>query len=162
MLLHPRSFNPVPVVGLHVSALGSSCHHNANSCLVAHAIHRLSTPLGVGSQPEQPSVGEWPHGWLQLDYDNKWKRFYDYWRRKGAEATRNSSFITFAYDEKGEEDPEHRLPLVARTKSKIIVRDCYRLFYDCILKLRNSSYNGLVLSGQPGTGASSSRLLVSP
>jgi hypothetical protein len=43
--LHHRISNPFPVVGLLVSARGSSCHHYANPCSVARAIPRWSIPL---------------------------------------------------------------------------------------------------------------------
>ena len=64
--------------------------------------------------------------------------------------------ITLAYDERGKEDTTYRLPLAPETDNKIIVRDCYKSFYDYILRLRSEKRTGLVLTGQPGTGASSS------
>ena len=100
---------------------------------------------------------EWPYGWDQLDGDSTWKRFYDYWRKQDAEATRNRAYITLAYEERGKEDPEYRLPLAPKTKNKIIVRDCYKHFYDYIMELRDSNcLTGLILTGPPGTGAPSS------
>jgi hypothetical protein len=89
------------------------------------------------------------------DNDN-WKRFGDYWRRQNVETTRDSPSITLAYEERGEENTMYRLPLVTRTMNKIIVRDFYKSFYDYILKLRDYITPGVVLTGQPGTGASSS------
>ena len=64
--------------------------------------------------------------------------------------------ITLAYDERGVEDPTYRLPLAPSTNNKILVRECYKSLYDYILRLRITKYYGLVLTGQPGTGAFSS------
>jgi hypothetical protein len=97
---------------------------------------------------------EWRRGWCQLDDDDKWKQFGDYWRKN--KITSDRPYITLAYEERGEEDPKYRLPLAPRTKNRIIVRECYKSFYDYILHLRRAKYLGLVLTGQPGTGASSS------
>lgn len=68
--------------------------------------------------------------------------------------------ITLAYEEKGEVNPECCLPLVPWTKNKVFVRDCYKSLYDYILDLRDGFDTGVVLTGQPGTGASSLQLLV--
>jgi hypothetical protein len=99
---------------------------------------------------------EWHHGWRQLGDDDPWKRFSDYWRKQNVETTCERPSITLAYEERGEENPKYRLPLVPEIGNKIIVRDCYKSFYDHILKLRSRNVVGLVLTGQPGTGASSS------
>jgi hypothetical protein len=103
-----------------------------------------------------PDDGKWHRGWRQLGDNNRWKQFGDYWRKQDVEKTRDSLSISLAYEESGEENPEYRLPLDPLTNNKIIVRDCYKSFYDRILKLRNDGYTGLVLTGQPGTGVSSS------
>jgi hypothetical protein len=103
---------------------------------------------------ESTSDDEWRRGWRQLDDDDKWKQFGDYWRKR--EITSDSSSITLAYEERGEEDPKYRLPLVPETDDRIIVRECYKSLYDYILHLRRAKYRGLVLTGQPGIGASSS------
>jgi hypothetical protein len=103
---------------------------------------------------------EWRRGWCQLDDGNVWKQFGDHWRKQNVDTLRDSASITFAYEERGEENRMYRLPLVPATNNKIIVRDCYKTFYDDILKLKDGKDNGLVLIGQPGTDASSSRLLV--
>jgi hypothetical protein len=107
-------------------------------------------------RPCEGSTSEWHDGWRQLRDDDSWKRFSDYWRKQNVETTRESPSITLAYEERGEENPEYRLPLVPETENKIIVRDCYKSLYDHILELRNCDAVGLVLTGQPGTGASSS------
>jgi hypothetical protein len=95
-------------------------------------------------------------GWKQLPDNNPWKLFSDYWRKKNVETMSDGLSITLAYDEKGGKDPRYRLPLVPETNNKIIVRECYTSLYDYILYLRREGFNGLVLTGQPGTGASSS------
>jgi hypothetical protein len=106
---------------------------------------------------ESTSNGDkWRQGWRQLSDDDPWKRFSDYWKKQNVETTRESPSITLAYEERGEENPEYRLPLVPDTGNKIIVRGCYGRFYDHILKLRGGDSAGLVITGQPGTGASSS------
>ena len=64
--------------------------------------------------------------------------------------------ITLAYDEKGVKDPIYCLPFDVTTENRIIVRDCYKPLYDYIWELRSLKARGLVLSGQPGTGVSSS------
>jgi hypothetical protein len=97
-----------------------------------------------------------PEGWLQLDDDDPWKIFGDYWRKQNDATMSDVLSITPANDEKGKEDPNYRLQLVPETENKIIVRDCYKRLYEYIRDLRDSKYNGLVLTGQPGTGASSS------
>ena len=102
------------------------------------------------------SEGKWRRGWHQLDDNDEWKQFFDYWRNQNVETTRNSAYITLSYDERGKEDPKYRLPLVPRTNNKIIVRDCYKHFYDYIVELRDDNSGGLILTGQPGTGAPSS------
>jgi hypothetical protein len=98
----------------------------------------------------------WREGWKQLPDNNPWKLFGDYWRKKNVETMSDSLSITLTYDERGEKDPTYRLPLVPETENKIIVRECYTSLYDYILELRRIKYNGLVLTGQSGTGASSS------
>ena len=103
----------------------------------------------------------WPYGWLQLSDDDPWKLFGDYWRKKNVETMSAGRSIAFAYDEREEErDPGFRLRLVPETENKILVRECYVSLYQYIFKLRRSRYTGLVLTGQPGTGAPSSWLLV--
>jgi hypothetical protein len=52
-----------------------------------------------------------------------WKRFGDYWRTKNVDAMRASPSIAFAYEKRGQEDLEYRLPLAPLTNNKIIVRD---------------------------------------
>jgi hypothetical protein len=99
---------------------------------------------------------QWRQKWCQLGDDNRWKQFGDYWRKQNAETTSNSLSITLAYKEMGEENPHYRLPLAPETENKIIVRACYKPFYNYILEMREKEYNGLVLTGQPGIGASSS------
>ena len=100
---------------------------------------------------------EWREGWKQLPDNNPWKLFGDYWRKKNVETMGDGLSITLAYDERGEKDPTYRLSLVPETNNKIIVRECYTSLYNYILELRRKKkYNGLVLTGQPGTGASSS------
>ena len=64
--------------------------------------------------------------------------------------------ITPANDEKGKEDTKYRLPFVATAENKIIVRESYKPFYKYICLLREKGFKGLVVSGQPGTGAFSS------
>jgi hypothetical protein len=97
----------------------------------------------------------WKKGWEQLGDNDPWKLFGDYWRKQHVQTTRDKSFITLAYEERGEGDPKYRLSLAIRTQNRIIVRDCYKALYDLIRKKRVGSYNGLILTGQPGTGASS-------
>ena len=109
-----------------------------------------STPGGV----------EWHDKWRELDDNDRWKQFGDYWKRQDVETTRDRTSIAFAYDERGVENPDYRLPLATFTKNEIIVRKCYRTLYDHVLKRRNAMDHGLVLTGQPGTGASSSWLPV--
>src|SRR5258708_465017 len=102
---------------------------------------------------------KWRTGWEKLGDDDKWKRFGDYWRKQDVEKTRNRPSIALAYEERGEEDEDYRLPLAEadETKHKIIVRECYKSFYDFIREARDEfRYAGFVLTGQPGTGASSS------
>jgi hypothetical protein len=73
------------------------------------------------------------------------------------DTTRDSPSIALAYEESGEENPEYRLPLAPETNNKIIVRDCYKPIDDFIWEaVVGYKYSGLVLTGQPGTGASSS------
>jgi hypothetical protein len=103
---------------------------------------------------------EWHHGWRQLGDNDSAKRFGDCWRKQNVGTMRDSTSIALDYEGRGQEIPEDGFPLVRTTKNKIIVRNCYKDFYDHILKLRDNDYSGLVLTGQPGTGASSSRLLV--
>ena len=98
----------------------------------------------------------WPYGWRRLSDDSPWKLSGDYWRKKKVETMSDDHTITLAYDERGKEDPTYRLPLAPETDNKIIVRDCYKSFYDYILRPRSEKRTGLVLTGQPGTGASSS------
>jgi hypothetical protein len=101
--------------------------------------------------------GGWREGWKQLGDRHHWKRFGDYWRKQNVETTRDSPSIALAYEERGKEDPEYRLPLSLDTKNEIVVRDCYKTLYDLIREMRDGSTSyGLVLTGQPGTGASSS------
>jgi hypothetical protein len=99
---------------------------------------------------------QWRQKWCQLDDDDQWKLFGDYWKKQNAQTTSDSLSVTLAYEERGEENPVYRLPLVPQAKNKIIVRVCYKSFYNYILDMRENKYNGLVLTGQPGTGASSS------
>jgi hypothetical protein len=55
-----RVSNLFPVVGLLVSALGSSCHHYADPYSIARAIPRWSTHLDNGQRPAKRSrVSEW-------------------------------------------------------------------------------------------------------
>jgi hypothetical protein len=97
---------------------------------------------------------QWHQGWRQLGDDNKWKRFGDYWRKQDADKTCNHCSITFSYEERGRKDPQYCLPLVPETNNKIIVRECYKDLYNYIFTLRGHKYTGLILTGQPGTGAS--------
>jgi hypothetical protein len=97
---------------------------------------------------------KWRKGWDQLPDNDPWKLFGDSWRKQNAEKTRDRPSIPLAYEEMGEKDPRSRLPLAFNTENKIFVRKCYRELYDFILTLRQSDYTGLVLTGQPGTGAS--------
>jgi len=98
----------------------------------------------------------WRQGWRQLGDGNHWKQFGDYWRKQNVEETRDRHTIALAYEERGEENPEYRLRLATLTKNKIIVRNCYKSLYDYIFELRRVDFNGLVLTGQSGNGASSS------
>jgi hypothetical protein len=98
----------------------------------------------------------WPQGWIELPDDDPWKLFGDYFRKKNVTTMSDVLSVTLAYDEKGEEDPKYRLPLAPATENKIIVRECYKLLYDYIRPQRDRKFGGLVLTGQPGTGASSS------
>ena len=107
------------------------------------------------ARDESPSdSGKWPQGWRRLDDNDVWTQFGEYWRKH--EITSDSPSITLAYEERGEEDPEYRLQLTPTSKNKIIVRGCYSSFYDHLLNLRRTGNTGLVLTGQPGTGMSSS------
>lgn len=94
------------------------------------------------------------NGWKRLDDDNEWKQFADYWSKQDFQTTFKGSTIPLAYNEKGKEDPRYRLRLAPRSKNVIMIRDCYRPLYAYALNtLRNEDINGLVLTGQPGTGA---------
>jgi hypothetical protein len=95
----------------------------------------------------------WREGWEQTGDDNRWKLFGDYWRKQNA---RDRSSITLVYEERGEGDPTYRLSLSPETDHVIVVRDCYKALYDSVQTNRGGLYNGLILTGQPGTGASSS------
>jgi hypothetical protein len=87
---------------------------------------------------------DWRKGWLQLGDDDPWKLFGDYWRNQNVDTTRDGPTI------------EHGLPLTPEA-NKIIVRDCYKTFYDLIWEaIVGIKYTGFVLTGQPGTGAPSS------
>jgi hypothetical protein len=114
----------------------------------------ISSATVLGKRPRSVE-DNWRDGWRQLGDDDEWKRFGDYWRKQNVETTRDSSSIALAYEERGEENPEYRLPLAPETKNKIMVRNCYKQFYDLIWEARKK-FNGLILTGQPGTGAPSS------
>jgi len=132
------------------------------TCLQRFVVSSQSDSAVLGkrtrSVDELASVqGGWRRGWYQLDDDDVWKRFGDYWRKQNVQTTHDSPSIALAYEEKGEEDPEYRLPLSPDTKNEIIVRDCYKTLYDLIREMRDgSTYYGIVLTGQPGTGTFSS------
>jgi hypothetical protein len=96
------------------------------------------------------------HGWQLLDDNHLWKKFGGYWRKQNVETTRDSPRITLAYEERGKEDPDYRLRLAGNSQNRIIVRDCYKSLYDFIRKNKNGYNRGLILTGQPGTGAPSS------
>jgi hypothetical protein len=108
--------------------------------------------------PKRPRLDYgFPEGWLQLHDDDPWKIFGDYWRKKNDATMSDVLSITPANDEKGKEDPKYRLPFLVETNNKIIVRECYKPLYDYIRELRDRmKYRGIVVTGQPGTGASSS------
>jgi hypothetical protein len=120
----------------------------------------LAAVLGkrTRSVDELASVqGRWRRGWDQLGDDNVWKRFGDYWRKQNVKTTHDSPSIALAYEERGKEDPEYRLPLSPLTKNEFVVRECYKALYDSIRQMRDEiTCDGFVLTGQPGAGASSS------
>ncbi|KAN0102408.1 hypothetical protein V8E52_011975, partial [Russula decolorans] len=63
---------------------------------------------------------QWRQKWCQLDDDDQWKLFGDYWKKQNAQTTSDSLSVTLAYEERGEENPVYRLPLVPQAKNKII------------------------------------------
>jgi hypothetical protein len=93
------------------------------------------------------------HGWQLLDDNHLWKKFGDYWRKQNVETTRDSPCVTLAYEERGKEDPYYRLGLAGDSQNRIIVRGCYKALYNLIRTNKNGYYRGLILTGQPGTGA---------
>jgi hypothetical protein len=119
-----------------------------------------STVLGkrIRSADELAPIQDgWRTGWHQLRDDDPWKLFGDYWRNQKVDTTRDSPSIALAYEESGRRNPEYRLPLDPEVNNEIIVRDCYRLIYDFMWKaVVGLKHSGLVLTGQPGTGAFSS------
>ena len=110
------------------------------------------------SPPKRPCLDDgFPEGWLRLPDDDPWKIFGDYWRKQNVMTMSDVLSITPANDKKGEEDPKYRLRFNPETKNKIIVRECYKTLYNYIREMRDRIYyKGLILTGQPGTGASSS------
>jgi hypothetical protein len=70
---------------------------------------------------------EWRRGWCQLDDGNVWKQFGDHWRKQNVDTLRDSASITFAYEERGEENRMYRLHWSLRPITRLLSATVIRL-----------------------------------
>ncbi|KAK7684378.1 hypothetical protein QCA50_012325 [Cerrena zonata] len=87
--------------------------------------------------------------------ESQWSSFCAYWRTKDFRETSERSIIPLAFDAAGETDLSHRLGALMLTAQSFIVPESYRTLFDRVLHLQQwTPSNGVLVTGQPGTGKS--------